>query len=306
MKESVLVREVGPRDGLQLVKTNLSTEVKIEWIQAQAAAGFSAIEVTSFVPPKLIPQFADAASVISNANKIKNLNSSAVVLNTKGAINSMNAGAKSINFVVSASEDHSQSNVRCTPQKSMEMFREAIDFQKESHPSTRIMGVIATSFGCSLQGYVPETHVRDIAVQFAEIGAKEISLADTVGYANPNQVKSLFNRIRSEIGNIPLGAHFHDTRGMGLANVVAALEAGVRIFDASLGGLGGCPFAPGASGNIATEDTVYMLSSMGLETRVDIDKLLKVREKLRNWLPSEKLGGTLYKSGPAKTFQFVA
>ena len=254
------------------------------------------------MPPKLLPQFADAAEVIAHANTVYGLNASALVLNVKGAQRAIEAGAKKITFVLSASEAHNQSNVRCSTDASLDMFTDIIEWQRLHAPGVAVTVAIATSFGCSIQGNVLERRVVEIAARLADGGAGEINLADTVGYANPRQVKRLFNAVRQETASLPMAAHFHDTRGMGLANVAAALEADVRIFDSALGGLGGCPFAPGASGNIATEDTAYMLEQMGLNTNVDFFSLLELLKSLATWLPNETLQGKLGKAGPAISF----
>ena len=300
MAESVSIQEVGLRDGLQMVKHTLPTVTKTEWIAAQAAVGFRAIEVTSFVPPALLPQFADAAEVMAAANKTPNLTAAALALNLKGAVNALAAGSPKLTFVLSASEAHNHSNVRCDTDVSLGVFSDVIAHAGDTE--TQIGVAIATSFGCSLQGDVSEDRVVELAQLLEQAGAREITLADTVGYANPAQVKRLFNRVAQRV-KIPLAAHFHDTRAMGLANVVAALDAGVRSFDASLGGLGGCPFAPGASGNIATEDCVYLIESMGFSTGIDLDGLLDLRHQLADWLPDETLSGRLGVAGPARTFQ---
>ena len=302
MKDSITIREVGPRDGLQLVSNVMPTETKLEWISRQTAAGFAEIEVTSFVPPNLLPQFADAAPVTAGANALPGLTASVLALNLKGGIRALEAGASVVNFVLSASEAHNQSNVRCSTAMSIGAFRELLDWKAQNAPQARVTAAIATSFGCSLQGDVPVEKVREIASELARAKAAEITLADTVGYAHPRQVKSLFSAIAAEVGNLPLAAHFHDTRGMGLANVLAALDCGITKFDAALAGLGGCPFAPGATGNIATEDTVYMCEAMGLKTGIDLDALLRLREDMNNWLPRERLQGRLATAGPALTF----
>ena len=302
MADQVIVREVGLRDGLQLVRNFVETDIKSQWISEQAKCGFSHIEVTSFVPPKLLPQFADAEDIVTHANTISGLSASALVLNVKGAQRALDAGARTICFVLSASEMHNQSNVRCSADESMAMFAEIAQLARDQYPTAKVAVAIATSFGCSLQGHVSRQRVQEMASELAMLGAKEITLADTVGYANPQQVEELFALVSEKIGNVPLAAHFHDTRGMGLANVTAALKSGVRIFDASLGGLGGCPFAPGATGNISTEDTVYMLESMGYATGISMDRLLELRAKLEDWLPGEALQGSVAKAGPAKTF----
>lgn len=301
MTTTVIIREVGLRDGLQLVRAVVPTKIKLQWCQQQAAAGFREIEVTSFVPPTLLPQFADAATVLSGALTIEGLDASVLVPNVKGADRAIAAGAGAINFVLSASESHNQANVRCSTETSLAMFREILQ-QRKTQSSPRIAGIISTSFGCSIEGDICERRVTTIAEAMAAAGADEISLADTVGYANPRQVSRLFRDVAAAIGAIPLAAHFHDTRGMGLANAVAAYDVGVRRFDAALGGLGGCPYAPGASGNIATEDCVYLFESIGANTVIDLQALLALRANLDRWLPGERLYGTLLRAGIAKTF----
>ena len=302
MPDRVTIREVGPRDGLQMLGQVMPTATKIDWITRQARAGFSEIEVTSFVPPKLLPQFADAAEVTAAANQVPTLTATALALNLKGGIRALQAGAPVVNFVVSASEAHSHSNVRCSTDAALATFRDLLDWGARHAPQSRINAAIATAFGCSLQGDVPVARVCAIAAELAEAGAAELSLADTVGYANPVQVTRMFRAVSAVVGDRPLAAHFHDTRGMGLANVVAALDCGVRKFDAALAGLGGCPFAPGATGNIATEDTVYMLESMGMRTGVDIDALLQLRRDFAHFLPDQPLQGRLAQAGVARTF----
>ncbi|MEM7376423.1 MAG: hydroxymethylglutaryl-CoA lyase [Pseudomonadota bacterium] len=297
------VREVGLRDGLQLTTTRLDTETKLAWIRAQAAAGFREIEVTSFVPPKLLPQFADAAEVVAGANAVAGLTPVSLVLNFKGAERALAAGAKHLTYVVSASEAHSQSNVRCGTDEAVARFVDIVALSREH--GAFVGAAISTSFGCSLQGHVAPEQVLAIVAELSRMGAGEITLADTVGYASPTAVAALFTAAAGQTDS-PLAAHFHDTRGLGLANVVAAAEAGVRHFDASLGGLGGCPFAPGASGNIATEDCVYLLENLGLATAVDIDAMLAVRKRLDTWLPDETLYGKLALAGPARTFAVAA
>ncbi len=304
MTQSVSVREVGLRDGLQLITTVISTEIKGTWCAAQAAAGFGEIEVTSFVPPSVIPQFSDAPQVLADALKIDGLLATTLVPNLKGAIRAMACGAQKITFVLSASEEHNMANVRCTTDESLAMFAAIIDERRSRGMTdgTQISAAIATSFGCSIQGAVPQKRVVDIAAQLVAAGADEINIADTVGYANPAQVRRLIVDVQSVTGAVPVATHFHDTRGMGLANVTAAADVGIRRFDASLGGLGGCPFAPGASGNIATEDCIYLLESLGLDTGIELPALLDVRAKLEHWLEGETLEGRLLKAGPAKTF----
>ena len=304
MKNSIQIREVGLRDGLQLSKTKLSSEIKIKWCSLQSQAGFKEIEVTSFVPPSVLPQFSDASKIVYASNKINNLIPSVLVPNLKGALIALDNNSKKINFVLSASEMHNRSNVNSTIKKSLSMFK---DFVRERNirglkNKVQISAAIATSFGCSIQGDVKKKNVIKICEKLLEMGAEELNIADTVGYANPNQVKEIFKSLNKISKNIPLAAHFHDTRGMGLANVISAIDEGVKRFDASLGGLGGCPYAPEASGNIATEDCVYMIESMGYNTGIDLKKLLKLRKSLKEWMKNDILYGNLLTSGFAKTF----
>jgi hydroxymethylglutaryl-CoA lyase len=301
MRPTAIVREVGLRDGLQLVKAFLPTELKIAWCQEEAAAGLREIEITSFVPPKVVPQFTDAAEVAKAALAIPGLDVAALVPNFKGAERGFEVGVGKINYVLSASEAHNLANVRRTTQDSVDDFKRIVGASRARALAPKIVGAVATSFGCTIQGSVPESHVLRIVEQLAEAGADEIALADTVGYGNPAQVKRLFTAAAT-IFKGPFYAHFHDTRGLGLANVSAAVDAGVTRFDASIGGLGGCPFAPGASGNIDTEDTVFLLESIGFDTGLDIPKLIALRDKLAHWLPHEKVGGFIAKAGLPRTF----
>jgi len=299
MQDRVSIREVGLRDGLQLISSRLDTEIKLDWIKAQADAGFAEIEVTSFVPPSILPQFADAKPVLEGAQDIDGLLPTVLVPNLKGAVLAMDAGARKINFVLSVSESHNMSNVRRSTDDSLAMLREVIAESKRR--DTHSIGVaLATSFGCSIEGDVSEARVANIAEQVALAGVEEINLADTVGYGDPVQIARIFRNLSKIVGTVPLAAHFHDTRGLGLANVMAAFEAGVRRFDAALGGLGGCPFAPGASGNIATEDTVHLFDRLGVATGINLDRLLDVRGRLVDWLSEERLEGRLFGAGPAR------
>jgi len=304
LKNVIEIREVGLRDGLQLSKTKLSTDIKIAWCKQQCKSGFKEIEVTSFVPPTILPQFNDAPKIVCEANKIKNLLPSVLVPNLKGALIALDNKSKKINFVLSASEMHNKSNVNATIQKSLSMFNDLVVERNNRglKNNVQISASIATSFGCSIQGKVEQGTLLDICEKLIVMGANELNIADTVGYANPSQVKEIFKSLFQISGNTPLAAHFHDTRGMGLANVKSAIDQGVKRFDASLGGLGGCPYAPGATGNIATEDCVYMIESMGFDTGVDLIKLLNLRKSLSNWMNKDTLYGNLLNSGLARTF----
>ncbi|MCA8958207.1 MAG: hydroxymethylglutaryl-CoA lyase, partial [Planctomycetes bacterium] len=256
-------------------------------------------------PPKLLPQMADAAEVVARAREIEGLTVSALVPNFKGATNGFAAHPHKLNYVLSVSEAHNQSNVRRSVQESLDDFARIIDY-RNADPQLRDIVVasgVATSFGCTISGPVPVADVMRVAEGLLARGADELAVADTVGYGNPRQVKALFTELFATIGSdVSVVAHFHDTRGLGLANVTAALEAGVRKFDASLGGLGGCPYAPGATGNIVMDDLVFMLESMGLRTGVDLDRLLEAREIMETSLRGEPTHGAYAKAGPPKGF----
>src|SRR3982750_102132 len=298
----VHICEVGPRDGLQNAKHLMPTEAKKAWIAALARAGLREIEVGSFVPPKLIPAMADTGEIVAFARTIPGLKVVALAPNLKGFQRALEAGAHKVTFPVSASRQHSESNVRMTPEQMVEEVRKCAAFP---HPGVRIEGAVSTAFGCTMQGAVPEDDVVRIAASLAEF-CDGVALADTVGYANPAQVKRIFRRVRDAIGDKLEGAHFHNTRGLGLANALAAYEEGVRHFDSSLGGLGGCPFAPGASGNVITEDLVFMFESMGLSTGIDLEKLMVARKLMVDVLPQEQVYGHFALAGVPKGFRAAA
>jgi hydroxymethylglutaryl-CoA lyase len=289
----VLVSEVGPRDGLQSVSRTMPTAIKHRWVAALAASGIREIEVGSFVSPKLLPQMADCEDVVREARKIAGLTVLALAPNLKGAERGIASGVHKLNFPVSASRAHSASNIRMTPEEAIEQVRKAVELCA-SLPAERRPGVevgISTAFGCAVEGPVSEDWVMEMAARLAAAGADFVGLSDTAGVANPSQVKRMFTRLQREIGDHAGAAHFHNTRGQGLANVVAALDAGVTTFDASQGGLGGCPYAPGATGNIVTEDLVHMLESMGLRTGIDLEQLIAARSIIEEGLPGEALYG---------------
>src|SRR4051812_15002245 len=298
----VHICEVGPRDGLQNAHHLMPTEAKKAWIRALAAAGLKEIEVGSFVPPKLIPAMADTAEIVAFARKISGVKIVALAPNVKGFQRALEAGAHKVTFPVSASRKHSESNVRMTPEQMVEEVRKCAALP---HPGVEIEGAVSTAFGCTMQGEVPEEDVVRIAAALAEF-CDCVALADTVGYANPAQIKRVFKKVLSAIGPKLEGAHFHDTRGLGLANALAAYEAGVRAFDSSMAGLGGCPFAPGASGNVITEDLVFMFESMGISTGVDLAKLFKAREILVAAIPEEPVYGHTPVAGLPKGFRAAA
>jgi hydroxymethylglutaryl-CoA lyase len=300
----VLVSEVGPRDGLQNTRQFMPTEYKKKWISAAAEAGLREIEVCSFVPPRLIPQMADAAEIVAHARTIPGLHVAALAPNFKGAQRAMEAGVHKLTLTISVSESHSLANVRMTPDEAIASARKICEF-RDSLPLQRrpkIESGLSTVFGCTIEGAVSEDEVVRMAVASVEAGCDEVGLADTTGYANPEQIRRVFRKVRAAIGDKLSGAHLHNTRGLGLANVVAALEVGVTTFDSSLGGLGGCPFAPGASGNIVTEDLVFMLESMGLRTGINLDKLLAMRTILEEGIPGEPLYGYVPLAGVTKGF----
>lgn len=301
----VLVSEVGPRDGLQSIKAVMPTAAKKAWIAAEAAAGVREIEVCSFVPAKLMPQMADAAEIVAYARTIPGLTVLALVPNFKGAENAINAGAHKIALPLSASETHSKANLRKSHAEVLEDVRRIAELLRSLPAGSRpgFEGNVATAFGCTLEGVVPESKVVELAVALMEAGCEEIGLSDTTGYANPVQLRRLIRLVREAVGRDKLSSvHLHNTRGLGLANALAALEEGITTLDSSLGGLGGCPHAPGASGNIVTEDLVFMLDAMGLRTGIDIRKLLEVRQILRESLPDDELYGFTPDSGLPKGY----
>ena len=302
---SVLISEVGPRDGLQSVKANMATADKLRWIDALAAAGLREIEVASFVPAHLLPQMADAAQVVQHALRHSSVRVMALVPNLRGAKAALEAGAQKITLPVSASPAHSLANVRKTPEAMVDEVRSVLRLRDEIAPGVPVEVGMSTAFGCTLQGLVPEGDVLRLAVQLAQAGVNEIGLSDTTGMGNPAQVTRLFKALFNEIGALTGAAHMHNTRGLGLANCLAAYEAGVRTFDSSLGGLGGCPYAPGASGNVVTEDLVFMLHTMGRHTGVDFEGLLRARQVLHQALPNEPLYGMVPEAGLPKGFEWT-
>jgi hydroxymethylglutaryl-CoA lyase len=297
----ILVSEVGPRDGLQSISRLMPLAAKKAWIAAEAAAGVQEIEVGSFVPPALLPQMADTAELVAFARSIPGLNVVALVPNAKGAARAVAAGVMAMSIPFSMSETHSLKNVR---KSHAQMLAEIADVARIAAQAGVHFAVgLSTAFGCTMEGAVPPDRVVRLAAAAAEAGAQEFSLSDTTGYADPAQVKRLVRAVRAEVGDRLTTLHLHNTRGLGLANALAGLEEGITTLDASLGGLGGCPFAPGASGNLVTEDLVLMLNSMGLETGIDLEKLLAVRAILAEALPGEPLYGFTPDAGPMLDYQ---
>ncbi|MAY88186.1 MAG: hydroxymethylglutaryl-CoA lyase [Pseudooceanicola sp.] len=308
---TVLISEVGPRDGLQALKRTMPTEAKINWIKALAAAGLTEIEVGSFVSPKLLPQMADCAQVVAAAREIPGLTVLALAPNLKGAAAAFDASVHKVSLPVSVSESHSKANINRTTEQAIAAIADIKalrDGLPDDTPGAKA-GIeigLSTAFGCTIEGPVPEDRVIRMAALAIEMGAEAVGLSDTTGYGNPAQVGRLFKRLIAEIGLDRVGgAHFHNTRGQGLANVIAALEQGVTTFDASQAGLGGCPYAPGATGNLVTEDLVWMLESMGLDTGVDIERLIAAREVLLAGLPGETLYGHVADAGLPLGFEYA-
>jgi hydroxymethylglutaryl-CoA lyase len=296
-----VIREVGLRDGLQSIETILPTELKREWIRRAYEAGQREMEVGSFVPARLLPQLADTAEVVEFAKTLPDLVVSVLVPNLKGAERALETGAHSLLVPLSASHAHSLANLRKTPDEVVADIARIRAARDASGSKTRIEVGISTAFGCTIQGVVPQQDVLRCLQAVLDAGVDQVGLADTVGYAGPGAVRELFEKARRIAGSRLTCAHFHDTRGLALANVHAALEIGIEQFDASLGGIGGCPHAPGASGNAATEDLAFMLEEMGIETGLDIEALLALRADLARWLPNETLHGSLSRAGLPKT-----
>jgi len=298
-----VIREVGLRDGLQSIARVVPTAAKLEWIRDAYAAGQREIEVGSFVPPRLLPQLADTAEVLAFARTLPGLRASVLVPNLKGAERAMECEAEFMLLPLSASHAHSLANLRKTPDEVVEDIARIVDARDAKGSRTQIEVGISTAFGCTIQGRVEPDEVVRLVKAAIDVGADAVGLADTVGYADPRMVRSLFEAVRTVAGDKLNCGHFHDTRGLGLANVYAALESGITRFDACIAGIGGCPHAPGASGNVATEDVAYMLASMNIETGQDFDALLALRRKVERWLEGETFHGTLWRAGLPKTMK---
>lgn len=306
MRERVTVCEVGPRDGLQMAHGIMPTSVKTRWIAAIAAAGVPEIEVGSFVPARLIPQMADTAEIVRRAVLLPDVTIVALAPNLRGAQNAYEAGAHKISVPVSVSEGHSRANLNRTTSEQVAEVARIVAWVRAQDRTMLVEGACSTAFGCSFDGAIADAAVVSVAAGLHRAGVDCVALADTVGYAHPAQIRRVVRAVRAEIGPLFDGLHLHDTMGLGIANALAGLEEGVRCFDASLAGLGGCPFAPGASGNIVTEDLVFMLESMGFETGIDIERLIAARAILHEGLPGETLHGHVPQAGLPKTFRQAA
>ena len=300
---TAVIREVGLRDGLQSIQTVLPTAHKCEWIADAYAAGQREIEVGSFVPAKLLPQLADTAELLAFAKTLPGLVASVLVPNLKGAERALEGDADLMILPLSASHAHSLANLRKTPDEVVAELARIRAARDASGKKTLIEGGVGTAFGCTLQGEVKPEEVLRLMQALLDAGADRVSLADTVGYADPHSVSQLVEQALRIAGDKFCCGHFHDTRGLALANVYASLQLGVRRFDASLAGIGGCPHAPGASGNASSEDLAFLLEATGVNTGIDINKLLALRSKVAGWLQGEQTNGTLWRAGLPKNFK---
>lgn len=290
----LIVQEVAPRDGLQIEPTWVSTDDKVALIDQLSGAGFSRIEAGSFVSPKAIPALRDGEEVFARIRRQPGVVYVALIPNRKGAERAIHAGADELNLVMSASQTHNRANMRMRCEESLAAFGDIVALVKGTGLS--LNGTIATTFGCPFEGKIDEDRVMSFVDQYLEMGIEAITLADTTGMANPRQVARLVERVLRQLPSTTLTLHFHNTRGLGLANVLAAYEIGARRFDSALGGLGGCPFAPGASGNICTEDLVNLCDEIGIETGIDLPKLITMSRQLPALLGHE-VPGQVAKAG---------
>jgi hydroxymethylglutaryl-CoA lyase len=302
-KLAVTLREVGLRDGLQILPRVVPTAHKLEWIRAAYDAGLRELEVGSFVPARLMPQLADTAELVAFAKTLPGCKPSVLVPNLKGAERAIEAGAHAMLLPLSASHAHSLANMKRTPDEVVQDLRRIVDLRDAKGSDCLVEVGMSTAFGCTIQGRVEPAEVLRLVRAALDAGIDRIGLADTVGYADPLQVKTLFEQALDAAGDKLSLGHFHDTRGLGAANVFAAWQAGVRRFDACTGGLGGCPHAPGASGNVATEDVAYLFASMGVATGLDFDALMALRGRVAQWLDGEPLHGAIWRAGLPKTLK---
>jgi hydroxymethylglutaryl-CoA lyase len=292
--DKLIVQEVAPRDGLQIEPTWVDTADKIALIDQLSTAGFTRIEAGSFVSPKAIPALRDGEAVFAQIQRREGVIFVALVPNVKGAERALNARAGELNLVMSASQTHNRANMRMSCEASLDAFGDIVRLAK--HFPVSLNATVATAFGCPFEGKIDEDRVVSIVDTYREMGIDGITLADTTGMANPRQVARLVKRVLQRVPADALTLHFHNTRGLGLANVLAAYEVGARRFDAALGGLGGCPFAPGASGNICTEDLVNMCDEIGIPTGIDLQKLIALSRTLPALLGHD-VPGQLMKAG---------
>lgn len=304
--DRVSLREVGLRDGLQLVKRVPSTDAKIDWIEREYAAGVRFFEVGSFLPANRMPQFADVRLLIDRVAGLKGARSSALTLNERAIDDAVKTKVDEIVCVISATEEHSQANMRRSRQAAVDLVARAAETAAASDTPPLVNAGIAMAFGCSIAGQVDPGEVLRLAEDCLKAGADIIGIADTVGFAGPKQITNLCKAMTNLIGDRPFSVHLHDTRGLGLSNASAALDAGCRVLDGSLGGLGGCPFAPGATGNIVFEDLVFLCETKGFATGIDIPGLVGIRDILQRELPDQTLYGALARSGPPPNVNWAA
>jgi hydroxymethylglutaryl-CoA lyase len=293
----VILREVGLRDGLQLVKTFPSTNAKQRWVRDEYAAGVRCFEVGSFLPAKTFPQFVDVRDIVQTIASLPGAHGIALALNERGVNEALAAGVAEIATVVSATEEHSQANAHRSRESAIANVKRMCDLRDASAHKPIMHAAISVALGCSIAGPVDPNEVIKLVEKCLEAGVDAIGIADTVGYAGPKAVGDLTKAAVKLAGKTPVCVHLHDTRGMGIANAAAALDEGARILDGSLGGLGGCPFAPGATGNVVFEDLVFLCESKGFATGIDIDRLVAVRSILREAMPNEPLYGGMARAG---------
>ncbi|MBO8155097.1 MAG: hydroxymethylglutaryl-CoA lyase [Bacillaceae bacterium] len=302
LPEHVIIKEVGPRDGLQNEPEKIPTDHKIEWINRLSETGLKYIEITSFVHPKWIPQLADALDVAKKINKKEGVTYAALVPNMKGLERALEADIDEVSVFMSASETHNKKNINKTIEETYPVLEEVVKEAKKHNKSVR--GYVSTVFGCPYEGDIQTQQVLDVSRKLFDMGIDELSLGDTIGVANPKQVEAVLLQIREEFPDQSIALHFHDTRGTALANCLAAMQLGFNTFDAALGGLGGCPYAKGASGNVATDDLLYMLDGMGIQTGIDFDQLLSaagyIQSQIQKPLPSHQMQIVHHQKGSGK------
>ena len=302
--ERITVVEVGPRDGFQVERTPIPTELKVEVIDAIVRAGVRKIETSSFVSPKFVPQMADAAEVFAAIDRQPGTRYTALVPNLKGAERALDAGADGVRLVVTTTETYNRRNVGMSVDQSLEVAQQILDHLAGS-PMT-FEAVIALAFGCPFEGPVPADRVAELAHRFVDMGVRELSIADSVGLGNPVAIARTMERLRSELPGIALSLHLHDTRGLGLANVVAAMQVGIDTFDASIGGLGGCPVLSDGAGNIASEDLVNMCEEMDIATGVDIAAIQAVSRTVQEFLGRRLPSRVLTAGTPSQLYASIA
>ncbi|MBZ0222882.1 MAG: hypothetical protein K8F35_07615 [Dokdonella sp.] len=304
--DRITLREVGLRDGLQLVKTWPDTDAKRDWLRCEHAAGVRHFEIGSFLPSRHFPQFGDVHEIIAAGAALNGAHSAALALNERGLDDAIHTAVGEIVCVISATEEHSQANMRRSRDEAIGLVRKAVALRDTEAPGKIINAGIAMAFGCSISGHVDQREVIRLSEACLAAGADIVGLADTVGYAGPRQVGALSKTMERLCGERPFAIHLHDTRGMGIANAAAAIDNGARVLDASLGGLGGCPFAPGATGNVVFEDLVFLCETMGFATGIDISALKKARAVAEHSMPGEPFYGALAKAGPPANLKWSA